>query len=126
MMQPSKLGKLAQKYRSLVRLSSSPLDPARKSLLAYLVESNIFLSVQEDTEYQRLIDIANSGEVRTMLDIDELFRDLYKNRYEAHGIAKGIEQGLLQGERNVLLKQIREKFGELPETMAAKIETLHT
>ena len=126
MMQPSQFGKLAQKYRSLMLLSSSSLDPARKSMLAYLVASNLILSVKDEAEFKEMIVKDQNSEANSMLDIDEMFRDLYKGIYEERGLAQGIQQGLIQGERNILLKLIRRKFGALPEDYNHKIETLDT
>ena len=44
--------------------------------------------------------------------------------YEERGIEKGIEKGVAIGERNRLLKVLRRKFGELPESLTAQIEML--
>ena len=81
-----------------------------------------------------------------MLDIDELFREYYKSVYEERGLVKGMErgmeqgmeqgiekgiergilQGLIQGERNVLLKLMREKFGELPKSITTIVEAINS
>ena len=140
MMQPSKLGKLAQKYSTLIRLIASPIDDARKSLLAYLITTNLQLSPGDETEFKQLMLRGEAEEVNSMLDIDELFREYYKSVYEERGLVKGIEQGieqgiekgveqgilqgLIQGERHVLLKLMRQKFGELSETVTVKIEAI--
>jgi hypothetical protein len=38
----------------------------------------------------------------------------------------GMEKGVLKGKRNLLLRQLRHKFGELPESVEAKINAIET
>ncbi|MGB9903984.1 MAG: DUF4351 domain-containing protein [Desulfotomaculales bacterium] len=40
------------------------------------------------------------------------------------GIAQGIAQGITAGQMNLLLKQIKKRFGEVPAEVEAKIRTL--
>ncbi len=124
MMQPSQLGKLAQKYHTLLRLTASSIDPARKSLLAYLVETNLTLSKSDEAEFKQHLIRSQFEEADEMLDIEQLFREHYKDIYEKRGIERGILQGLIQGERSILLKLMREKFGELPSDVILKMEAV--
>jgi hypothetical protein len=43
---------------------------------------------------------------------------------EKRGLAKGRQQGLVEGKRDSLLKQMRRRFGELPEGVVARIESI--
>ncbi len=127
-MRPSQFGKLAQKYRSFVKLAESPIDSARKSLLAYLIATNVILNDNDENELKQRLKHDNPVEGNSMLDIEELFREHYKSIYEERGLAKGIEQGihegLIQGERKILLNQICAKYNVLSEMVAAKLEQL--
>ncbi len=128
MMKPSKFGRQAQKYQTLLQLSTSPMDPARKSLLAFLVESNLTLSQSDEAEYKKLSIRGDIGKAYEMINVDELFREHYKSIYEKRGLEQGIEQGirkgLLQGERNIMLKLLTQKFGEIPDSVVKKIEAI--
>ena len=39
------------------------------------------------------------------------------------GIEQGIEQGVVKGARRVLLRQLHRRFGELDDTLVARVET---
>jgi Domain of unknown function (DUF4351) len=48
----------------------------------------------------------------------------YISSIERSGIERGLEQGLEQGRREMVLEQLNDKFGGLPESIAAPVEKL--
>jgi hypothetical protein len=44
--------------------------------------------------------------------------------WERKGIVKGLAQGELQARREILLRQLRVKFGEVPDTTVQQVENI--
>ncbi|MGH8066228.1 MAG: Rpn family recombination-promoting nuclease/putative transposase [Candidatus Entotheonellia bacterium] len=107
LMQPGSLGRTLQKALSLRQTLGSPVDEARKSLLINIIETYMRLSETEDEEFRRLIRQEELQEVTQMLTIYE-------------------ERGIIKGKRDALLKQLRFKFGDVPEAVAAKVQAIDT
>jgi hypothetical protein len=82
-------------------------DEARKSLLINIIETYMRLSETEEEEFRRLIRQEELQEVTHMLTIYE-------------------ERGIIKGKRDALLKQLRFKFGDVPEAVAAKVQAIDT
>lgn len=102
LMKPSRLGRILQKALSLRQALTSPIDEARKSLLVNLIETYLKLNAREEVEYTRILGQEDVQEVGEMLTIYE-------------------ERGILRGKRDVLLRLMRLKFGELPEPVIEKV-----
>jgi hypothetical protein len=111
LMKPGRLGLLAEKYRSMQQTLLSSVDEARKSLLLNLIETYMPLNAEQEAEFAQLLGQEEAQEVRRMITV-----------YEERGIAKGITQG----KREMLLHQMRLKFGELPEPILTKVEAIAT
>lgn len=47
--------------------------------------------------------------------------EFYEERGEERGLQKGRQEGLLAGERAVLIRQLRRRFGEVPPAELARI-----
>lgn len=107
LMRPSALGHTLQKALSLRRVLQSPVDEARKALLINIIETYVTLDTTEEDEFRRILGQEQLQEVTQMLTVYE-------------------ERGILIGKRDVLLKQLRLKFGEVPEAIATQIQTLKT
>jgi hypothetical protein len=105
LMQPGSLGRTLQKALSLRQTLSTPVDEARKSLLINIIETYMRLSETEEEEFRRLIRREELQEVTHMLTIYE-------------------ERGIIKGKRDALLKQLRFKFGDVPEAVAAKVQAI--
>jgi len=107
LMKAERLSRVLRKVLSLKRVLLSDLDEARKSLLVNIIESYLPLNSADEVEFNRVIVETGSEEVREMMTIYE---------------ERGIEKGLSQGKREMLLHQLRLKFGDVPETVVQKIE----
>ena len=81
------------------------VDEARKSVLINIIETYMRLSETEEEEFRRLIRREELHEVTHMLTIYE-------------------ERGIIKGKRDALLKQLRFKFGEVPEAVSAKVQAI--
>ncbi len=102
LMKPASLGRAAQKIASLQRIIHSPVDEARQVLLTNVIETYLTLNGEEQAEFERLVSQSDEPEVREMVSIYE-------------------ERGVIKGAQNMLLKQMRKKFGELPEQIEIKM-----
>jgi hypothetical protein len=111
LMQPSRSGRALQKASSLQRVFSGSLDEARKSLLAYVIETYLTLNLTEQDTFRRMIAQESLQEAREMLNI-----------YEERGVARGI----VKGKRDMLRMFLTHKFGPLPEAVEAKLQNLET
>jgi hypothetical protein len=117
LMKTSRLGKVAQKYQALRAMAASRVDEARKALLANVVETYLILADDEQTDLEQLVSRPESEEIREMISV-------YEQRGIDKGIERGIEQGLARGKRETLLRQMRHKFGDLPEAVSARVEAV--
>ena len=105
LMQPLALGRAAQKLVSLQQVLSSGVDEARRVLLTNLIETYLTLSTEESVEYESLVSQSDESEVAEMVDLFE-------------------ERVMVKGARNLLLKQMRIKFGELPEPIEIRVRSI--
>ena len=105
LMQPPALGRAAQKLASLQQVISSGVDEARQVLLTNLIETYLTLNAEEETEYESLVSQSEETEDAEMVDLFE-------------------ERVMRRGVRNMLLKQMRIKFGELPEQIEVRIRSI--
>jgi hypothetical protein len=120
-MRPSAVGSVLHKWQTVRRILTSSLDESRKILLATVVETYLPLSGTAEEEYQRIARAEMPQEVQGMLSIYEE-RGIAKGI--AQGIEQGIEQGILRGQRDLLLKQLQARFGELSEAATAKVQAM--
>jgi len=105
--------------RMLARLK---LDPARTELIGGFFETYLKLNRQEEEEFYRELGKMDQREVEVIMQITTSWHE--KGREE--GIAQGIAQGITAGQVNLLLKQIKKRFGELPAEVEAKIRVLNS
>jgi len=118
LMKTSRLGKVAQKYQSVRAMARSSVDAARKALLINVIETYLTLDASEQSEFAALMISPEGKEVRAMVSV-------YEQRGIDKGIEQGIEQGILRGRREVLLRQMLRKFGNLPESARGYVETVN-
>ena len=92
-------------------------NEARQALLLAVIEKYLPLTPDEQAEFDQLLgDPLNQEEQRAMLT--------YEKRGYDRGIEQGIERGVVQGLRRTLLKQLRARFGDLPQAVVARVEAI--
>jgi hypothetical protein len=107
LMKPSRLGRTLQKAFSIRQTLGAPLDEAHKALIVNVIETYLKLSETEEEEFRRIVGQGELQEVKEMLTVYE-------------------ERGIVKGKRSMLLKQLRLRFGELPENVVARIQAMET
>ena len=107
LMKPAGAGRALQKALALRQTLLGSVDEARQSLLVNLVETCLKLDAAEEQAFRQVVGQQELGEVRRMLTIYE-------------------ERGIIIGKRDTLLQQLRLKFGELPESVVARVQELDT
>lgn len=110
LMKPSRLGKVTQKYRSLVKMVRSGVDEARLTLLTNVVEQYLKLNGAEQTQFATLMDTPDGKEVEMVVSV-----------YEQRGIEQGIERGVVRGKISSLLYLMEHKFGTVSDTVRANL-----
>jgi hypothetical protein len=107
LMRPGPTGRLAQKLQSLRRVLLSDVDEARKSLLVNIIQTYSPLNLAEEAEVDALIESEMRQEVETMLVTWE-------------------EGVIVRGKRDLLLRQLHRKFGDLPEVVTLRLQSIQT
>jgi hypothetical protein len=109
LMRSGPAGRLAQKLQALRRVLSSEVDEARKSLLVNIIQTYAPLEATEEAEVDALIEAETRKEIDAMLMTWE---------------DKVIARGVVKTKRATLIRQLRHKFGELPEDLEARIQKI--
>lgn len=109
LMRPSKMGKVAQKFRSLLALAKSEANEAQMVLLTNVVETYLKLNRRDTAKFEKLLSKPVNKEVEMVISIYE---------------ERGIEKGLVRGERKSLILQMEHKFGTLSENVRTSIENI--
>ncbi len=60
--------------------------------------------------------------MQTNYEYQSDFARKYYGEGRQKGLEEGIEQGLLDGERRLLVRLLRQRFGVLPQTVLARLE----
>jgi len=116
LMQQSPLTRPALKMACLGRIAGADLDDARRVLLVNCVEMYLDLNPEEAAEYSALCSVRENREVRVMATT-------WSERLEAKGREEGMQAGL-KALREVLLSQLEQRFGPLPEEIHQRVEAI--
>ena len=105
LMKPSRLGLVVQGYRSLRAMARANVDEARRALLTNVIETYLPLKAEQQEELRQMIAAPEAREIKAMISV-----------YEKRGIE--------MGKRESLLRQMRRKFGDLPDEVIRRVEAL--
>ncbi len=121
LMRSGEVTRVMHKLRMYQRMTISSLDEARRSLLLYVMDSYLKLNQSEEEELRRLVEQPELQEVKEMLTTYEE-RGIQKGIQQ--GIVQGVQQGIVQGQRRTLLLMMRRKFGNLPDSVQSRVESI--
>jgi hypothetical protein len=117
LMRPSRKGRARQKLESLLRVVRLPVDEARKSLLAHVVESYLKLTRREREDYDNYLRELPQVEVETMVTI-------FEQRGYEKGMRSGKEQGARTAKRAAVAKVLRARFRSVPADLDSRLEAI--
>jgi len=102
------------KLACLRMLANLQLDPARRELISGFVDSYLRLTIEQEGEFEAELATIEPREKEGVMEIVTSWME------------KGLEKGLEQGERGLVLRQLRKRLGGLDEAAEARIEALST
>jgi hypothetical protein len=110
LMRSTESNRVERKFHNLSRMAGSNLDESRKLLLATVIDRYLPLTPAEQTTLDtRIREQQGATEV---MSIYTLIREDAK------------QEGVLAGERRALLRQLRTKFGELPQAVVERVNAI--
>ncbi len=95
------------------------LEPDPEKRLKYLDFIDIYADLSADERLQYAHDYPEEAE--TMSHFAERFREEGMQQGMQQGMQEGMQQGLQQGEARLLERQLRLRFGELPEAVLRRL-----
>jgi hypothetical protein len=118
----------ALKLACLRRIATARLPDERCGLLVNCVETYLELNSGEAEEYAALCTVRENREVRKMATT---WAERLEAKGREEGLQKGFEQGIQQGLqdglkalREVVLSQLEQRFGPLPEEVRERVEAI--
>ena len=118
LMNRGNLSKAQLKAICLSGIAQSNVIELQRALLAYFVDVYLPLSQEEEQEFRQLV---TEQEVVAMEFITSWER---KGRVE--GRVEGHIEGALEALRGALLMQLREKFGQIPQTIETNVQSIES
>ncbi|MCY2989011.1 MAG: DUF4351 domain-containing protein [Planctomycetota bacterium] len=100
------------KLACLRMLAQLQLDPARRELISGFVDAYLCLTMQQEQELESELQQIQPQEREGVMEIVTSW------------MRKGLEQGLEQGERTVVLRQLRKRLGLVSRETEDQIEAL--
>jgi len=122
LMDPGAWSRAELKVECLRRVRRWGGTDGRKDVLINWIETYVQLSGEDAAEYQRLLNLKDNEEIRQM-------EQTWLGKAEARGLKKGIQEGKAQAVeqmRQIVLKEIEQRFGTVPERVAARVGAIRT
>ncbi len=118
LMRSNEEDRVTRKLKAYERLARLRMDEAKRSLLFNVVNQYIPLAQSEKFVLVRRMKQTESKEVIELLtEWEEEAMKKGVSQGVSKGIIQGMEQGLTRGKRETLLRQMKRKFGDLPENV---------
>ncbi|HEX9723832.1 MAG TPA: DUF4351 domain-containing protein [Vicinamibacteria bacterium] len=109
----------------LERVAGSGLNETLKHLLVNVIKTYFVLTAEDAESYRRLIE---RKEFRAVQEVELTWADklIEKGREQGReeGREEGLEAGVIEGKRRTLVRQLSAKFGDLPEEITIRAETM--
>lgn len=115
LMNPGSMSRVEHKLACLRRIAAADLTDQKRFLLVNCVETYLELTSREIAELAALRSRESDREVHEMAMT-------WADRMEAKGARRGRQEAL----RSVLLYQLGQRFGPLPERVRRRIETIRS
>ena len=97
-------------------LARLQLDPARKRLISGFIDEYLRLTIEQRQEFDAEMEQLIPQEKEGVMEIVTSWME--------EGLAKGLVQGREEGERGLLMRQLRGRLGQIDPSAAARIGTL--
>ncbi len=111
-------GNLERRVRAYERIASAPVEEERCSVLLNMVDQYLCLNDHETVEWNAWMEKERSKEVRRML-----------TQWHVKGIEEGKTlgkaEGKAEGKRETLLRLMRIKFGQIPDSVETLINGIN-
>ena len=101
------------KLECLRLLVTLKLDRARQALIREFMDAYLRLSAEEIRVYDKEVETIDPPEREAVMQI--------VNEWEERGEARGIALGEARGKADLILRQLRRRFGEVPETLRDRV-----
>jgi hypothetical protein len=97
------------KVECLLRIARALVDAARKALLVNCVETYLKLNEAEQRRFEQLVEQPSYEEAREMRTVYEI---------------EGERRGTIRGKQEAALHWLRCKFGDLPDGVASRVQSM--
>jgi len=122
-MQPGDLSVARIKYDALIRAATEGVNEAQQVVLTTIVETFLPLDRPDDAaEFDRLVATRHAGQELEMLTSPYELRGIEKGLQQ--GMQQGIQQGIIAGQREMLLRLLRDRFVSVPEPLEKRVQEL--
>jgi hypothetical protein len=108
------------KAECLRLLATLHLDPARAQLISGFIDSYLRLNTREQQQFEREVEAFAPPEKEATLEL----MTSWKQEGLAEGLAQGLERGEQREAKTLTLRQMRHRFGPLPEGLEARVAGL--
>ena len=105
----------------LERVAGSGLNETLKHLLVNVIKTYFVLTAEDAESYRRLIE---RKEFRAVQEVELTWADKLIEKGREQGREEGLEAGVIEGKRRTLVRQLSAKFGDLPEEITIRAETM--
>jgi hypothetical protein len=122
LMRPGRWSRAEHRMACIRRIAGADLPELHRFLLANCVETYIQLSGRDAAEYERLAQRTENREARAM---EMTWADKMMHKGHVRGRAEGRAEGV-ESLRTVVLRQLEQRFGPLPERAKRRVEGLRT
>ncbi len=112
------------KLACLRMLAQLQLDPARRELISGFVDTYLRLTMGQEQEFESELQQIQPNEREVVMEIVTSWMEKGLERGLEQGLERGLERGLRRGERQLVLRQLRKRLGELDRETEQRIETL--